>query len=75
LVLQLPPSLYEGRGRNAKCLGNGDQIGLMGFEEAEQRREQYRVIRLAAKLICPDSGQVEEPSRPALVAKRCRKCG
>jgi hypothetical protein len=47
----------------------------MGFEKGNQRRKQDWVVRPAPKLICPDSGQVEEPLRPTLVAKRCRKSG
>jgi hypothetical protein len=35
LVLQLPPSLYEGRGRNAKGFGHVYEIGLKGFQEAQ----------------------------------------
>jgi len=47
----------------------------MGLEECNERRKEDRIVRPAPELICPDSGQVEEPLRPALVAKRCRKRG
>ena len=47
----------------------------MRFEEAKQRGEQRRVAGPARELIRPDSGQVEEPLRPAFVAERCRKRG
>ena len=47
----------------------------MRFEEGDQRREQAGVGRLGAKLVRPDSGQVEEPAGPAVVGKRCRKRG
>ena len=47
----------------------------MRFEEGDQRREQAGVGRLGAKLVRPDSGQVEEAVGPSLVAKRCRKRG
>jgi len=45
------------------------------FEKAQQRREQVRLTRSAAKLVGPDSGQVDEPLRPTLVTDRCRKRG
>ena len=47
----------------------------MRFEEAEQRGEQRRLAGPGPQLICPDSGQVEEPLRPTLVAERCRERG
>ena len=47
----------------------------MRFQKRDQRRKQHRVVRPAPKLICPNSGQVEEPLRPPLVPKRCRKSG
>ena len=45
----------------------------MSLEKADQRGEQSRVIRPAPEFVRPNSSQVEEPLRPALVAKRCRK--
>ena len=62
-------------GANANLLGNREQIGLMRFEESDQRGKQRRIVRPAAKLVCPDSGQVKEPLRPAFVRKRRRKSG
>ena len=62
-------------GFTPSCLGDGEQIGLVRLEEAQQRGEKRRIARSAPKLVCPDSGQVEEPLRPAFVAKRCRKRG
>jgi hypothetical protein len=47
----------------------------VGFEERDQRREQHGVVGPKPEFIRPDSGQVEEPVGPALVNKRCRKCG
>ena len=39
----------------------------MRFEKADQRREQRRLARSRAQLICPDSGQVQEPPRAPFV--------
>ncbi len=47
----------------------------MRFEEPQQRGKDLRIVRLGTKLVCPDSGQIEEPLRPSLVAERCRKRG
>jgi hypothetical protein len=47
----------------------------MCFEEADQGGEQRGLVRPAAKLLCPDSGQVEEAAGPPFVAERCRKRG
>ena len=47
----------------------------MRFEKADQGREQRRVCRSGAKLVCPDSGQVDEPLSPPPVTERCRKRG
>jgi hypothetical protein len=71
---ELAPRLYEFRRLDAKLLGNRKQIGLMGFEEAQQRGEQRRVVEPAPELLSPDSGQVEEALRPALGSERCGKC-
>jgi hypothetical protein len=35
-----------------------DKIRLVRFEEPDQCREQRRIGRPRAELICPDSGQV-----------------
>ena len=47
----------------------------MRLQKGDQGAEERRLPSSAAKLVCPDSGQVEEALRPALVAKRCRKRG
>ena len=45
----------------------------MRFEEADQRRKQSRLAGARTKLVCVDSGQVEETLSPAPIAKRCAK--
>ena len=62
-------------GLYANLLRNGQEIGLMRLEKSDQRGEQGGLICPAPKLVCPDSGQVEEPLRPTLLPKRCRKGG
>jgi two-component system cell cycle response regulator DivK len=47
----------------------------MRFEEADHRRQKLRIGGVFPQLFRPDSGQVEEPLRPAGIAERCRKCG
>ena len=47
----------------------------MGFEEAKQRRKKLGLTEAPAKLVCPDSGQVDEPLGASSVTKRCRKRG
>lgn len=47
----------------------------MRLEKGDQRREQHGVVRPVPELLRPDSGQVEEPLRPPIVAKRCGKRG
>ena len=47
----------------------------MRLEKAQQRGEQGRIGCPRAKLVRPDSGQVDEPLRPPLGPKRCRKRG
>ena len=39
----------------------------MPLEKADDRREQGRIGRTPAQLVCPDSGQVQEPHRPPFV--------
>ena len=75
VLFELLPRLYERCRLHANRLGDVDQVGLVRFEEAQQRREQRRLGRPRPKLVRPDSGQVEEPLRPPLVAERCRKRG
>jgi hypothetical protein len=72
---KLAPRLYEHGGRNAKLLGYVEQIGLVRLEEAQERREDGGFADSLAKLICADSGQVDEPLGASRVTKRCRKCG
>jgi len=45
------------------------------FEKTQQSREQLLVARSGAQLVRPDSGQVEEPLRPTLIAERCHERG
>ena len=45
----------------------------MRFEEAQQRAKEGGLGGSAAKLVSPDSGQVQETLRPALIPERCRK--
>ena len=59
----------------AKLPSNGKQVRLMRFEEPQQRAEKRRIVKPTPKLVRPDSGQVEEPLRPAVLTKRCRKRG
>ena len=47
----------------------------MRLEEADERAKQGRLAGPSAELVCPDSGQVDEPLSPPLLTKRCRKCG
>ena len=45
----------------------------MTFEEIEHGREQSRVCSAFAKLLSPDSGQVEEALGPPRFIERCSK--
>ena len=74
-AFELAPRLYERGGRNAKLLRNAQEVGLMGFKKAQEGSEDGRLIDSAAKLVCADSGQVDEPLGASRVTKRCRKCG
>ena len=47
----------------------------MRLEEAQQGGEQRRVGGPALELVRPDSGQTDEPLRPSVGTKRCRKSG
>ena len=42
----------------------------MRFEEADKRGEQERFAHSRAKLVRPNSGQVDEPLRPPVIAER-----
>jgi two-component system cell cycle response regulator DivK len=72
---QLASRLYENAGLDANLLGNREQVRLMRLQETQHFGEQRRVGRSGAELISPDSGQIEEPLRPAFGTKRCRKRG
>ena len=74
-MVQAAPRRDERLGRYPNILRNGQKIGLVRLEKADQGREQGRIGRPAPELICPDSGQVQEPPGPAFVTKRCRKGG
>ena len=41
----------------------------MRFEKTDQCSEQARFARSGAKLVCPDSGQLDEPLRPSGITK------
>jgi hypothetical protein len=71
-AFEFPPRLYEHFRGNAKLLRNRDEIRLVRFQEADQRGKQRRLTRASAKLVCPDSGQVDEPPGPPRLTKRCR---
>jgi hypothetical protein len=60
-------------GSHADLLRNGQQIGLVRLQESKQRAEQDRLVGPGAQLICPNSGQVQEPQRAPFVTKRRRK--
>jgi hypothetical protein len=47
----------------------------MRFEEAYGGSKERRFRDAATQLVCPDSGQVDEPLSPPRVTKRCRKRG
>ena len=65
--------MYEQVGGDAKLLTDGDQIRLVCLEETNQRSEKPRVACPRSKVVCVDSGQVEEALSPPRVAKRCCK--
>ena len=47
----------------------------MRLQETQERSKKRGFAGSAAKLIRPNSGQVEQSLRPAVVAERCRKRG
>ena len=59
--------------RNAKLLRYRDQVRLVRLEEAQEGGQQPWLARSAAKLFCPDSGQVDEPLGASSVTYRCRE--
>jgi hypothetical protein len=70
---ELAPRLYEHIGRNAKLLGNVKKVGLVRLKETQKSGEDRRFSDPVAKLICIDSGQVDEPLGASGVTKRCCK--
>ena len=72
---ELPPGLYEEFRLHANRLRDVDQVRLVRLEESEERRKQRRLSSPQPQLLSPDSGQFDEPLRPTLAPKRCRKCG
>ena len=74
-AFEFAPRLYEQARRNAKLTGHGDEVRFVRFEEPDKRGEYRGLADAAAELVCPDSGQVDEPTGPACVTKRCRKGG
>jgi two-component system cell cycle response regulator DivK len=74
-LVELPPRLYEAFGFRANRFGHGKKVGLVRFEEAQQRGQQRGVGCPNPQFVSPDSGQINEPLRPPVVTKRCRKCG
>jgi hypothetical protein len=74
-VFELAPGLYEDWGGNSKLLSDGEQIRLVRLEKANQSGKQRRLRSPLTKLVCPDSGQVDEPFGASFVTKRCRKRG
>jgi hypothetical protein len=74
-AFELPPRVYEHIRRNAKFLRNGQEIGFVRLKKADERRKNGRLGRSGAKLVRPNSGQVEEAMGPAAVTERCRKRG
>jgi hypothetical protein len=75
LGFDLSPGGDEFVGPYANILGNGEQIRLVRFEEGDQRREEARLAGPAAKLVCPNSGQGEEPPSAPFVSERRSKRG
>jgi len=47
----------------------------VSFEEADERGEKPRLSRSGTELLCPDSGQIEEPMGPPSITERCRERG
>ena len=70
-----PASGYKLIRAYANPFRNGDQIRLIGFEKKKECRQQLWLGCPGAQFICLDSGQIEEPLRPAFVGQRCRKRG
>ena len=75
MSFQVAPRLYEKLRLDAKLLRYLDQVGFVCFEETDECREELGLAETRAKLVCPDSGQVDEPLGASGVTKRCRKRG
>ena len=66
--------LYLLQGAEAR-FGNGDKIRLVRLEESEEGGEQRRIAEPTAKLVRPDSCQLQEPLRAPFVGERSGKRG
>ena len=45
----------------------------MRLQEPDERGEEPALTGPDAELVCPDSGQIDEPLRPSRLTERCRK--
>ncbi len=59
------------RGRDIQMGGDRQQVGLMRFEERDHCGQKRRIADAGAKLVCPDSGQCQEPFGTRFVHQRC----
>jgi hypothetical protein len=75
MAFELPSRRYQFRRLDANLLRHGEEIGLIRLEKGDHRGEQPGIGGARSKLVRPNSGQVEQALRPALVAERCRKRG
>jgi two-component system, cell cycle response regulator DivK len=60
----------ESFGLGAQCLGAGDQIGLMRFEEAEHCGEHRSLAGAMPQIVGRKPGQVEQALRTLRIAQR-----
>ena len=74
-MFELAPRLYEVLRFTAKLLRNGKQVGLVGFEKAQERGQKRGIAQPAPEFVGPDSGQVEKALRPTFIPERCRERG
>ena len=70
LAFELPAGLDEHSGRDAEALGAGEEIGFMGFQEAQHRGKQRRLRQPFAQIVGAKAGQREQPIGAALVGER-----